>query len=162
MEPLIITAMEYIDSTGKIHKTNIRELLDAHTVAALNYYFGMRIPDDMASRRIDELESWFIGIKEYVSGVEYSSFIGMFNYNIEIIFGNKELMKRFFLINGRKRYNLYNTLLKLDMLNICTVQYIELEENFTNKISHYDIHIGPYEIATKTLSSGKILLMFIY
>ena len=86
----------------------------------------------------------------------------MFNYNIEITFDNKELMKRFFLINGRKRYNLYNTLLKLDMLNICTVQYIELEENFTNKISHYDIHIGTYEIATKTLSSGKIILMFIY
>ena len=57
MEPLIITAMEYIDSTGKIHKTNIRELLDAHTVAALTYYFGMRISDDIASRRIDELES---------------------------------------------------------------------------------------------------------
>lgn len=162
MEPLIINTIEYIDDTGKIHKINVVELLDKNTVGALEFSFGTRITDDSASRRIDELEDLFCGIKEYVNGVECSSFISMFNYNIEITFDNKELMKRFFLINDRKRYNLYNTLLKLDMLNICTVQYIELEKNFTNKISHYDIHIGPYEIATKTLKSGKIQIIFIY
>ncbi len=162
MEPLIINTIECVDDTGKIHKINITELLDTNTVATLNYFFGKRLLDDSASRRIDKLENWFMGIKDWVSGVKCLKFIGMTNYNIEITFDNRELMKRFFFVNDIKRYNLYNTLLKIDMLGMCTVQYVEIEKNFISKVSHYNIHIGPYEIATRTLSNGKIQIIFIY